>query len=71
MSTINGTSESETLTGTDGVDRIYTRGGLDIVYGGDGDDEINGYLTNVETNRWMYWTTADSLLVQLSPLAIS
>jgi hypothetical protein len=38
---INGTSDSETLTGTLGNDLIKPRDGIDIVYGKKGDDEIN------------------------------
>ncbi|MDB2504995.1 hypothetical protein N9X92_04655, partial [Gammaproteobacteria bacterium] len=63
MSTINGTSDSETLFGTDDTDRIYTNGGYDIVYGGDGNDEINGYITNLDTMAYYYYLSAERLLI--------
>ena len=42
---INGTSASETLTGTAEDDFIKTNGGVDVVYGYGGDDDINARLT--------------------------
>ncbi|MDB5439495.1 MAG: Proprotein convertase, partial [Caulobacteraceae bacterium] len=38
MSTINGTPDGETLTGTTGDDSIYAGAGGDTLYGGDGND---------------------------------
>ena len=66
MSTINGTSDSETLIGTDDTDRIITNGGNDIVYGGDGDDEVNGYWSDKETGSYRIYTSSVSSLGSLT-----
>ncbi|MDC1501693.1 hypothetical protein N8559_01440 [Gammaproteobacteria bacterium] len=66
MSTINGTSDSETLFGTDDTDRIITNGGNDIVYGGDGDDEVNGYWSNKETGSYRIYTSSVNSLGSLT-----
>ena len=63
MSTITGTTDSETLLGTDEADRIYTNGGRDTVYAGGGDDEINGYVTNIETGAYSYWVSSEPLII--------
>ena len=57
MSTINGTSESETLTGTAGDDDIRSRGGSDYILAGDGDDLVNA------TSGGSYYLYSGSVIV--------
>ena len=66
MSTIYGTSDSETLIGTDDTDRIITNGGNDTVYGGDGDDEVNGYWSDKETGTYRIYTSSVNSLGSLT-----
>lgn len=64
MPTITGKSSSETLRGTDEADRIIPNGGEDVIYGGDGDDEINGYLSDPTDQQggWSYYFQYESLI---------
>jgi Ca2+-binding RTX toxin-like protein len=47
---IKGTHQSETLTGTAGIDRIHARGGDDLVNAGEGNDRVFGGWGNDTLN---------------------
>lgn len=64
MTTIRGTSASETLRGTAGADTIYGNGGGDIIYGGAGDDILiggsgNDVIRSGSGDDWVRATVGD------------
>ncbi len=72
MPTFTGTADAETLTGSEGDDllrglggndRILTRDGQDTVEAGDGNDEVNGYLDDLATGAYSFFTVSGRKLI--------